>query len=134
MPPLRRRLSLGLRLAIVAGNDIASVRTIFRHIWREGKSIDDAVGWSDLCRRIGIADPDTRISEPKVKEELKSNSERALAAGVFGVPSFIIGGELFWGTDATDMMLDYLRDPQRFASGELGRLATLPIGVERPQR
>jgi hypothetical protein len=34
----------------------------------------------------------------------------------------------------TDMMLDYLRDPQRFASGELGRVATLPVGVERPQR
>ena len=30
-----------LRLAIVAGNDIASVQAIFRHIWREGKSIDD---------------------------------------------------------------------------------------------
>jgi hypothetical protein len=38
------------------------------------------------------------------------------------------------GADATDMMLDYLRDPQRFASGELGRLATLPVDVERPQR
>jgi 2-hydroxychromene-2-carboxylate isomerase len=123
-----------LRLAIVAGNDIASVRTIFRHIWREGKSIDDAVGWSELSQRIGIADPDTRISEPKVKEELKRNSERALAAGVFGVPSFIIGGELFWGAEATEMILDYLRDPQRFASGELGRVVTLPVGVERPQR
>ena len=123
-----------LRLAIVAGNDIGSVRTIFRHIWREGRSIDDAVGWGELCQRIGIADPDTRISEPKVKEELKRNGERAVAAGVFGVPSFIIGGELFWGADATDMMLDYLRDPQRFASGELGRVVTLPVGVERPQR
>jgi 2-hydroxychromene-2-carboxylate isomerase len=123
-----------LRLAIVAGNDIASVRTIFRHIWREGKSIDDAVGWSELCQRIGIADPGTKIVEPKVKDELKRNGERAVAAGVFGVPSFIIDGELFWGADATDMMLDYLRDPQRFTSGELGRVATLPVGVERPQR
>jgi 2-hydroxychromene-2-carboxylate isomerase len=123
-----------LRLAIVAGNDIASVRTIFRHIWREGKSIDDAVDWGDLCQRIGIVDPDTRINEPNVKDELKRNGERAVATGVFGVPSFVIGGELFWGADATDMMLDYLRDPLRFASGELGRVATLPVGVERPQR
>lgn len=122
-----------LRLAIAAGNDLASIRTIFRHIWREGKSIEDA-GWSELCLKIGIADPDTRINEPKVKDELKRNGERAVAAGVFGVPSFIIGGELFWGADATDMMLDYLREPQRFASGELGRVTTLPVGVERPQR
>jgi 2-hydroxychromene-2-carboxylate isomerase len=123
-----------LRLAIVAGNDIASVRTIFRHIWRDGKSIEDAAAWSALCLRIGVADPDTRINEPRVKEELRHNGERAVAAGVFGVPSFIIGSELFWGADATDMMLDYLRDPQRFASGELGRVVTLPVGVERPQR
>jgi 2-hydroxychromene-2-carboxylate isomerase len=123
-----------LRAAIAAGNDIASVQTIFRHIWREGKSIDDAVGWSELCQRIGIADLDARISEPKVKDELKRNGESAVAAGVFGVPSFIIGGELFWGADATEMILDYLRDPQRFASGELGRVVTLPVGVERPQR
>ena len=123
-----------LRLAIAAGNDIATVQTIFRHIWREGKSIDDAAAWRELCLRIGIADPDTRINEPKVKDELKRNGERAVGAGVFGVPSFIIGGELFWGADATEMMLDYLRNPQRFASGELGRVATLPVGVERPQR
>jgi 2-hydroxychromene-2-carboxylate isomerase len=123
-----------LRLAIAAGNGIASVRTIFRHIWREGKSIDDAAAWGELCLRIGIADPDTRINEPKVKDELKRNGERAVAAGVFGVPSFITGGELFWGADATDMMLDYLRDPQRFASGELGRVVALPVGVERPNR
>jgi 2-hydroxychromene-2-carboxylate isomerase len=123
-----------LRLAIAVGNDVASVQTIFRHIWREGKSIDDAADWSELCLKIGIADPDMRINEPKVKDELKRNGERAVAAGVFGVPSFMIGGELFWGADATDMMLDYLRDPQRFASGELGRVATLPVGVERPQK
>jgi 2-hydroxychromene-2-carboxylate isomerase len=93
-----------LRLAIAAGSDIASVRTIFRHIWREGKSIDDAVGWRELCQSIGIASPDMRINEPQVKEELKRNGERAVAAGVFGVPSFIIDGELFWGADATEMI------------------------------
>jgi hypothetical protein len=54
--------------------------------------------------------------------------------GVFGVPSVIIGGELFWGAYATDMLLDYLRYPPRFASGEFRRVATLPVGVERPQR
>jgi 2-hydroxychromene-2-carboxylate isomerase len=121
-----------LRLAVAAGNDVTSVQTIFRHIWREGKSLEDAAVWSELCLKIGIADADTRINDPKVKDELKRNGERAVAAGVFGVPSFIVGGELFWGADATDMMLDYLRDPQRFARGELGRVTTLPVGVERP--
>ncbi len=107
---------------------------MFRHIWRVGKSLDDATDWSALCLRVGVADPDTRITEPKIKEELRQNGERALAAGVFGVPTFVIDGELFWGADSTDMVVDYLREPQRFRSGEFGRVAALPIGAERQQR
>lgn len=70
-------------------------------------------------------------NEPRVKDELKRNGERAVAAGLFGVPSFVIESDIFWGADATDMVIDYLREPQRFRSGELGRVADLPIGVER---
>jgi 2-hydroxychromene-2-carboxylate isomerase len=120
-----------LRLAIAAGNGIESVRTIFRHIWRDGKSLDEVNEWNELCVELGIADADARISQPRVKEELKRNGALAITAGVFGVPSFVIDGETFWGADATDMVIDYLRDPQRFSRGELGRIANLPIGVER---
>jgi 2-hydroxychromene-2-carboxylate isomerase len=123
-----------LRLAIAAGNGLEPVRTIFRHIWREGKSIDDDTQWHELCQRIGMADPDARINQPEVKEGLKRNGERALASGVFGVPSFVIDGELFWGVDATGMVVDYLREPQRFRSGEFARVTDLPVGIERPRK
>ena len=123
-----------LRLAIVAGNGIEPVKTIFRHIWRDGKSIDDEKQWTELCKNVGVTDADTMISDPKIKDELKRNGERAVAAGLFGVPSFMIDGEIFWGFDATGMVVDYLRDPQRFRMGELGRVADLPIGVERVRK
>jgi 2-hydroxychromene-2-carboxylate isomerase len=123
-----------LRLAIAAGNGIAPIRTIFRHIWREGRSIDDAPQWNQLCTSVGVVDPDTDINKPEVKDELKRNGERAVAAGLFGVPSFVIDGEIFWGADATGMVVDYLHDPQRFWSGEFGRVAALPTGVERPRK
>ena len=71
-----------LRLAIVAGNRIEPIRTIFRHIWCEGKSIDDAADWSALCLKVGVADADAKINEPRVKDELKRNGERAVAAGL----------------------------------------------------
>lgn len=102
-----------LRLAIVAGNGIEPVRTIFRHIWREGRSIDDDEHWYELCSRIGVADPDVKINEPEIKDELKRNGDRAVAAGLFGVPSFVIDGEIFWGFDATGMAVDYLNEPRR---------------------
>ena len=123
-----------LRLAIVAGNRIEPIQAIFRHIWCEGKSIDDAADSRALCLKVDVADPDAKIKEPRIKDELKRNGERAVAAGLFGVPSFVIDGDIFWGADATDMVVDYLREPQRFSSGELGRVASLPIGVERPHK
>ena len=55
----------------------------------------------------------------------------ALAAGVFGVPTIVASGEIFWGQDATDMFLDWLKEPQRFAKGEFARIQELPFGAHR---
>ena len=38
-----------------------------------------------------------------MKEELRRNTDEAISRGVFGVPTLAIGGELFWGADATAM-------------------------------
>ncbi len=120
-----------LRLAIVAGNGVESVRAIFRHLWRDGKTLDDPADWRLLCTQLGVADADARLNDPAVKAELRANGVAAVAAGLFGVPSLVIDGQFFWGADATGMAIDYLDDPMRFASGEFARLDTLPIGVER---
>jgi 2-hydroxychromene-2-carboxylate isomerase len=119
-----------LRLAIAAGNRLEPVRTIFQHIWRDGKSLDDAQEWQELCQQVGIADADARISEAHIKDELKRNGVGAVQAGLFGVPSFVIDGEIFWGADATDMVIDYVREPHRFNSGEFARIVDLP-GLSR---
>ncbi len=39
------------------------------------------------------------LADPLVKQAVRATNEDALAAGVFGVPSVIVGGELFWGDD-----------------------------------
>jgi 2-hydroxychromene-2-carboxylate isomerase len=119
-----------LRLSMVLGNDAAAVRTIFRHLWREGRSLD-ADDWQSLCGALGLADADRKIGSPEVKASLKANGERAIAADVFGVPTFIIDGELFWGVDATDMVVDYLQNPSMLSEGEFARIASLPVGVSR---
>jgi 2-hydroxychromene-2-carboxylate isomerase len=46
-----------LRLAMAAGNRIEPIQTIFRHIWREGKSIDVAADWNALCHKVGVERP-----------------------------------------------------------------------------
>ena len=67
----------------------------------------------------------------QIKEALKLNTERAIAAGAFGVPTAIVDGEIFWGYDSTDMLFDYCRNPDLFADPEMRRVSTLPIAAAR---
>ena len=122
-----------LRLAIVCGASRAAVGTIFDAIWGDGLDLSAGEGWALLCQRLGLDADDAarRIAAPEVKDALRANTGEALARGVFGVPTFAIDDELFWGDDATDMFLDYLAQPERFRSGEMARLAALPIGQAR---
>lgn len=48
-----------------------------------------------------------RAAEPATKDKLKQQTERAIAQGVFGAPSFTVGNELFWGNDRLEQALDY---------------------------
>lgn len=120
-----------LRLAVALGSRLDAVHAIFRFIWREGRDPNEPAEWAVLLDRLGVADGDSLIASPEAKEGLRANGEAALAAGVFGVPTFVAGGELFWGFDATDMLSDWLADPGLFATPEMERLATLPEGARR---
>ena len=58
---------------------------------------------------LGVPDAAAaRIAAPEVKDELRRNTDEAIARGVFGVPTLAIGDELFWGADATAMAVDYV--------------------------
>ncbi len=54
-----------------------------------------------------------------------------IGAGVFGVPSLVAGGAVFWGLDALPMAEAALEDAGLLERGEMGRLAGLPVGAER---
>jgi predicted DsbA family dithiol-disulfide isomerase len=71
------------------------------------------------------------INDPAIKDALKQNGQRALDAQVFGVPAFVVDREVFWGLDSTEMLIDYLCEPEKFSRGELARAVDLPIGVQR---
>ncbi len=54
-----------------------------------------------------------------------------MAHDVFGVPTFIVDNELFWGYDAVDFLIDCLHDPTLLQTAEMRRANELPIGVAR---
>jgi 2-hydroxychromene-2-carboxylate isomerase len=118
-----------LRLTIALGSGLEVVRTVFEFVWQEGRSLDSE--WRLLCARLGVADADSLCAAPDVKAALRANGEAARAAGVFGVPTFVVDGELFWGADATPMLRAYLDDPALFADAEMHRVSSLPAAIQR---
>ncbi|WP_428422068.1 2-hydroxychromene-2-carboxylate isomerase [Methylibium sp.] len=75
--------------------------TGLRAYFTRGVALDKPEPLRGLCREAGI-DPDAAEaawSDPAWKLRLKAENEAAIAAGIFGAPSFVVDGELFWGND-----------------------------------
>jgi len=120
-----------LRLAIACDSTPDAVHRIFRFVWCDGRLPDLPIEWAELIAELGVHDADARIASAEVKDELRRNTDEAIARGVFGVPTLAIGSELFWGSDATAMAAGYIAAGCRFADPEYARVATLPIGAAR---
>jgi len=93
---------------------VETVRTIAGHVWGEGNAGDTEDSVAALAEKLGVDDWQARIADPAVKAALHANTDAAIARGIYGVPTFDTGGELFWGDDALPMMLEYLDDPTLF--------------------
>jgi 2-hydroxychromene-2-carboxylate isomerase len=75
--------------------------------WEHGADISDAVTLAGIARECGL-DGDTLLDsaqQPAVKQALAAATEQAIADGVFGVPTFRLDDELFWGGDRVDALL-----------------------------
>jgi 2-hydroxychromene-2-carboxylate isomerase len=119
-----------LRLCIAAGTTWQSIETIFAHIWRDGRAatVDDL---GEIGRALGVMDVAAATGTDAVKAQLRANTDGAIAAGLFGVPTLICGDEIFWGNDATPMIEDWFAHPARFDEPEYRRIEQLPYGIER---
>ena len=120
-----------LRLAIACDSSAEAVQRIFRFVWRDGRLPDLPIEWAELVHDLRLPDAERRIGDADVKEELRRNTDEAIARGVFGVPTLAIGDEIFWGADATQMAADFVAAGQRWTDPEYARVARLPVGAAR---
>lgn len=77
------------------------VEVIFRAMWERPRNLNLPEEVEGVLREAGF-DPDaftTLVADREVKERLKQNSDEAVARGVFGAPTFIVNGQLFFGQD-----------------------------------
>jgi 2-hydroxychromene-2-carboxylate isomerase len=116
-----------LRLIAARDAEPRAVRVVMDKIWRDGLDLSTDENWQATCAALGldVAAANALVDAPEAKARLRANTDAAIAAKLFGVPTLQIGEELFWGADALPMARAYLKNPDMFKSGEMLRVATI---------
>jgi 2-hydroxychromene-2-carboxylate isomerase len=120
-----------LRLLCALGPTLEQARIASRFVFEDGRDPSTEEGLRELGLRLQVHDAEALATSPSVKDKLRSNTDEAIAHGVWGVPTLRIDGELFWGADSFPMALDYLADPSLFETAAMKQLAALPVGASR---
>lgn len=114
--PFNSLYALRLALKSTAGDlQPQVIKTLWEAGWEKRIDMGEPDELQKVLREAGL--PAEELYEKsfskEAKVELKANIQEAISFGVFGVPSFVAGNELFWGNDAMESLVDYLagKDP-----------------------
>ncbi len=77
---------------------------LFDAAWAQGREIASKDAVEALAREVGLPAVADALDDPSLKQALRDNTTSAAARGVFGVPAFFVGDELFWGYDRLDFV------------------------------
>jgi len=77
------------------------VRATFRANFAEDRDIADPATLNGLLTELAVEPGPTleRAVSPEVRTQLRANTAEAMQIGIFGAPSFVVSGDLFFGQD-----------------------------------
>jgi 2-hydroxychromene-2-carboxylate isomerase len=91
--------------------------TVFRRFWSHDLEIDDLLAITEVIASVGGSAGDFQaFVEGPARAEHDRIIDDAEAIGVFGVPNMVLNGELFWGGDRIDMLIERIRNPEGIAA------------------
>ena len=102
--------------------------------WADGRDLTDWGELAGIVERAGFdaSDLEARASSPAVKAALRDRTTAAIDAGVFGVPTFDLDGEQFWGHDRMEHLAARLDGRLPDLSARAAVLEGRPRGTDRP--
>ena len=102
----------GACAALEEGTFVAYHHAVMDAYWAQDQDIGDAEVLAAVATRAGLdgARLVARAEEPAVKDQLKKNTDEAIARGVFGAPTFFVGDQMFWGNDRMEFVAEALAD------------------------
>ena len=78
---------------------------LLRAVWVEDRNIADDATLAQLLKERELAPARLEESHSQaVQERYEANTQQAIDAGVFGAPSYVVDGEIFWGQDRLDFL------------------------------
>jgi 2-hydroxychromene-2-carboxylate isomerase len=117
------KTAAALRTVVAAGRAIGSdelsrerahrsiSQAIMRAYWERDEDISDPAVIATIATSAGF-DGDALVANAdfaSIREEVTAITDRAIARGVFGAPTFFVGDEMFWGKDRLDFVERWLR-------------------------
>ena len=96
------------------GENLKFSNTCLEYLWSLDKDISDYKVLEEICRKLNLKFEDIKnlaLSE-EIETKYKKNSQDAIDQNVFGAPSYVFKGEIFWGQDR----LEYLEDAIKIAA------------------
>lgn len=74
-------------------------------VWVQERNLADHAVLSEVLSEQGLAaERLTQSLEPSTQALYQQHTEEALVLGVFGAPTYVVNGELFWGQDRLDFL------------------------------
>ncbi|SRR5579875_203712 len=118
IPP---RIGRGFIVARRRGSELKYMAAAFRKIWGEGLEMNEAM-LRELAPEAGFSADAfiNAIDSEEVRKEAEREIAEASERGVFGVPSFLVDGELFWGNDRLEMLEELLRSSSSESKSSAG--------------
>jgi len=83
---------------------------VFRAYWIDGRDVSDLAVVQEIAAGLGV-DREAlteAMGKPEIKERLKTETDGAIAKGMFGAPYMIVDGEPFWGADRLPQLEKWL--------------------------
>ena len=92
-----------LRMLVSLGSDdqIKFIDALIPAIWEDGLDVSDAAAVATVLTKAGF-DAESlaaKAQDPAIKQAVIDSTEKAVERGVFGIPTFFIGEEMFFGKE-----------------------------------
>jgi 2-hydroxychromene-2-carboxylate isomerase len=103
-------LMRGAIAAEIDGRLVEYTEAGLKHMWEDGRKMDAPEVFVSALGEAGFDGTNLleRTQDPAVKARLVANTEAAVARGAFGVPTFYVGDEMFFGKDRLAQVEDEL--------------------------